>query len=222
MQLNEQLTVKESPASDLHYHLENFEDIFRTGHQLWLEHENGIRSFAMLSTGYQTSQQKAIIGLASYFDLKRISKFEKIAIISHHLKQGIFAEFMPECQSEGACHHFYHHFDFIDWDLLLRNSSQGFFSEEALTEFLSEYSVILWDMPELGFIEKKANAYLPFLRRMESLCILSARGGNKREELDHIASYLKDYGFNLKHLCSHHSEKKKNVLFEKIKSFFSF
>lgn len=193
---NSLIAIRELTSPDLHYHLENFEDIFRTGSQLWEQHEEGIRSFAVLSTGYQTSQQKAIMGLACYFDLKKRSQVQKIAIVTSHLKQGLFSEFIPHCVSEGAIHSFHHHFDFIDWGVLLKNSSQESFNEQALIEYLSPYAIILWDVPEFSLIERNAKAFEPFLRRMESLCILSAKGGKEGEEIEQIASYFQDYGLN--------------------------
>ncbi len=200
---NSLIAIRELTSPDLHYQLENFEDIFRTGSQLWEQYEEGIRSFAVLSTGYQTSQQKAIMGLACYFDLKKRSQVQKIAIVTNHLKQGLFSEFIPHCSSEGAIHSFHHHFDFIDWSVLLKNSKQESFNEQALVEYLSPYAIILWDVPEFSLIERNAKAFEPFLRRMESLCILSAKGGEEGEEIEQIASYFQDYGLNFGFLRPH-------------------
>lgn len=217
MQLNKDSYLSEIKVPDLHYKLENFEEIFRTGYELWEEYETGVRSFAMLSTGYQTSQQKALMGIACFFDLKKRNPFQKVAIITHHMKHGLFSSFIEQCEGEGPIYSFHQHFDFIDFAFLL----ETYRDENNLKEFLAQYAIILWDMPELNLIEKYSKAYEPFLRQMEFLCILSAKAKNKAEEHEHIAAYFRDYGLRFGELVTSKSEIRGRSIFDRLKSFSS-
>ncbi len=108
------------------YKVSNHQELFRIGKSFYSDYLTGVKSFAITSTGYQTSQQKSILGLASFFDHKEELK---IGIISDNLYVGAFKDILKLSkdreydyfgkESSINIHSFYNHFDFIDMNEVL-------------------------------------------------------------------------------------------------------
>ena len=84
------LTVVKEPSKQkkgnrYFYKVSNHHELYKIGASFYADYTDGMKSFAISSTGYPQSQQNSILGLASFFDHKDDLR---IAIISDNLKEG--------------------------------------------------------------------------------------------------------------------------------------
>lgn len=200
---------KERTKTKFFYKVKNHQELFKLGTSFYKDFRNGIRSFAIGSTGYQSSQQRSILGLASFFD----HKYDvDIAIISDNLYDGVFKEIVESSEehkvpldySGQTCsvHTFHNHFEFVDLESLLEqsNQSQGVDYESRIRNFCRNYDIIFWDVPELHKIKNDPEIYYPMIMMFDSLSIVVARTLTSTEEIKDVTSFFMAYGINLKGL----------------------
>jgi len=197
------------------YKVKNHHELFRVGQSYLNDYNNGVRSFAISSLGYQASQQRTILGLASFFDHQDSLKENlKIGIISDNLFLGPFKTIVQSSSAKGMMlntstaskvqilvHSFYGHFDFVDLNELIgfANMPDSTF-DELIKEFLGQFDLVFWDVPELHKIQTERSSYYPMIMCFDSLTIIVAQGQTRREEVDRIRTFFGGYGINLKGL----------------------
>ncbi len=197
------------------YKVENHQELFKIGASYLKDFNSGIKSFAIGSTGYHTSQQKTIMGLASFFDHHDDLK---IAIVTENLTSGYFSEIVEMDKGHEVflnddlvfnVNTFHNHFDFIlleDFLLNEKHAEENDDEQELIDDFLDSYDIILWDVPEIHKIQNSPQIYFPILERFETLSLIVAQSLTKKEEIDHIISFFGDYGVTLKGLLMDHKE----------------
>ena len=200
--------TKKRPLSPYFYKVSNHHELYRVGASFLQDFKKGVKSFAISSVGYQTSQQRTILGLASFFDHQEDLK---ICIISDNLYLGAFKEIvqaslprelnLTESKSPVLVYGFYGHFDFIDMNSLVElGCGPNVNFNEFLDELVEKFDVVFWDVPELHRIQSEREQFFPIVMRFESLSIIVAKGHTGREELEEIRSFFMGYGINLKGL----------------------
>jgi len=200
--------TKKRPLSPYFYKVSNHHELYRVGASFLADYKKGVKSFAISSVGYQTSQQRTILGLASFFDHQQELK---ICILSDNLYLGAFKEIvqaslpremqLKESKTPMLVYGFYGHFDFIDINALVETGcSAGVNFREFLDELLDQFDVIFWDVPELHRIQSEREQFFPLVMRFESLSIIVAKGQTERGELEEVRSFFMGYGINLKGL----------------------
>lgn len=206
---------KKKKRTRFFYKVENHQELFRIGASYLKDYNSGIKSFAIGSTGYHTSQQKTIMGLASFFDHHDDLK---IAIVTENLNQGYFSEIVDlELTHDVYLNDeimfnvttFHNHFDFIlleDFLLNEKHAEDNEEEQELIDDFLDSYDVIFWDVPEIHKIQSSPQIYFPILERFETLSLIVAQSLTKKEEVDHIVSFFGDYGVTLKGLLMDNKE----------------
>lgn len=159
----------------------------------------GTKSFAISSTNYKTSQQRTVLGLASYFD----HLFEaRILIISDSLKKGIFRDLVNVSEinslhtSAGPCgaiiQRFYHHFDFLDLRAAVELETRG-----LLEAVLEEYDLILWDPPTLSMHLESAEVFPKISRHFGSLSLVVSNSATKNEDYENLKKHFDGYGISI-------------------------
>jgi hypothetical protein len=190
---------KKKKSSKYFYRVSNHHELFKIGRSFYSDYLSGVKSFAITSTGYQTSQQKSILGLASFFDHK---EDVKIGIISDNLQQGAFKDIISICKKVnfdlfGLDHQFVINMD----DLLgLANHDAVVDYDEVFDQVIDMYDVIFWDVPELHKIQLHAEQYFPVIMKFESISIIVAKALSKRSDIEEIKRFFLGYGINLKGL----------------------
>ncbi|MCP4912850.1 MAG: hypothetical protein GY909_07005 [Oligoflexia bacterium] len=191
------------------YKVSNHQELFRIGKSFYSDYLAGVKSFAITSTGYQTSQQKSILGLASFFDHKEDMR---IGIISDNLFTGAFKDILKLTKKNsynyfGAdtpllIHSFYNHFEFIDMNGILEicNNEEIDEYDEVLDHISELYDVIFWDVPELHKIQIDSEKYFPVIMKFESISIIVSQSLSKKADIDEIKRFFLGYGINLKGL----------------------
>lgn len=192
------------------YKVSNHQELFKIGQSFFEDHLSGIKSFAITSTGYQTSQQKTILGLASFFDHKE--EDFKIAIVSDNLEQGALGDIVSICkpmpmevlEANHGLHikSFYNHFDFIDLNEVIdisRDDNLGEF-DTIFDHIVDDYDIIFWDVPELHKIQLNSETYFPMIMKFESLSIIVSKQISKQSDVDDLKQFFLSYGINMKGL----------------------
>jgi|GEM_PF-563777 len=190
------------------YKVANHHELFRIGTSYFQDFKKGVKSFAISSTGYQASQQRTILGLASFFDHQEELR---IAIISDNLFLGSFKDLVQASKttelhidaskSPLEVHSFYQHFEFIDLNLIVEQGTDPEVNyDEFLDAFIDSFDVIFWDVPELFKIQNEKEIFFPIVMRYESLSIIVAKKNTGQEELEKVRSFFMGYGINLKGL----------------------
>ena len=200
---------KKKRSSKYFYRVSNHHELFKIGRSFYSDYLSGVKSFAITSTGYQTSQQKSILGLASFFDHK---EDVKIGIVSDNLNQGAFKDIVSISKKVNfdffgladniTIYSFFNHFEFINMDDLLDITNQGAMVDydEVFDQVVDMYDVIFWDVPELHKIQINAERYFPIIMKFESISIIVAQALSKRSDIDEIKRFFLGYGINLKGL----------------------
>ncbi|GAB4410510.1 MAG: hypothetical protein OHK0056_13540 [Bacteriovoracaceae bacterium] len=206
----ESLIVKKKRVNRYFYKVTNHHELFKIGRSFYKDYLSGVKSFAITSTGYQSSQQNSILGLASFFDHKEEGL--KIAIISDNLYLGAFKDivsisqkhFLPILKDGKDCEviGFYGHFDFIDLSQLLdyANDCETEAYDEIFDSIVDHYDIVFWDVPELHKIQRNSEKYFPVIMKFESLSIIVAQSLSSAKDIEEIKYFFLGYGINLKGL----------------------
>ncbi len=191
------------------YKVTNHAELYKLGSSFLKDFKAGLKSFAISSTGYYTSQQKTILGLASFFDHYADLK---IAIISDNLFHGYFQNIiqdsdereleLPNSNFTLPFFAFYHHFDFIDLNLLLdiTGSTHTTDCEQHLEDLMQYYDCIFWDIPELHKLQNAPQSYYPIIQRFDSLTIIASQSVSHSAEIDSIREFFAAYNIGIKGL----------------------
>lgn len=201
---------KKKKVNRYFYKVANHHELFKIGRSFYKDYLSGVKSFAITSTGYQSSQQNSILGLASFFDHKEEGL--KIAIISDNLFLGAFKDivsisqkhYLPIFKDGKDCEvlGFYGHFDFIDLTQLLdyANDCETEAYDEIFDSVVDHYDIVFWDVPELYKIQKNSERYFPVIMKFESLSIIVAQSLSSAKDVEEIKTFFLGYGINLKGL----------------------
>lgn len=210
----------EKPLAKYFYSIKNHHELVQIGTSFLDDFNQGSKSFAITSTGYKTSQQRTILALASFFD--HVSTM-KIAIVSNQLNHGAFHEMVQssnkaklllpvEPPKSLPVKRFYHHFDFIDFDDVLKLAPEGvptFGFEHAVSELVNHYDILFWDIPELESFKANHRLYYPIALYFDSLSIIVSQSLSKAKEVDELQKFFLDYGMNIKGILLDHTSVKK-------------
>jgi hypothetical protein len=200
---------KKKKSNRFFYKVSNHHELFKIGRSFYTDYQAGVKSFAITSTGYQTSQQKTILGLASFFDHKEDLK---IGIISDNLNQGAFKDIVSISKNVkydywGAdrpvtIKSFYNHFEFINLDELLKLARDNDLGEydEVFDHIVDLYDIVFWDVPELHKFQMDSEGYFPVIMKFESISIIVAQSLTKKSDIEDIKKFFLGYGINLKGL----------------------
>lgn len=191
------------------YKVSNHSELVKLGTGFLEDFKNGLKSFAIGSTGYLNSQQKTIVGLASFFDHHDDLK---IAIITDNLFSGVFSEIiksgqeqeieLPISETKLPIFTFYSHFDFLDLNKLLEipRNNDNINYEQRVEEVINHYDLILWDLPELPKLEQEPESYFPILQSFDSLTIIVSRSSSRQASVGKIKEFFGSYNINIKGL----------------------
>jgi len=207
----EKLTPKRTKkkSNRYFYKVSNHHELFKIGRSFYSDYMAGVKSFAITSTGYQTSQQKTILGLASFFDHKEDLK---IGIISDNLKQGAFKDIVSISKTiqhdlfgqdrSVDIKSFYNHFEFLDLNQLLDMSNDNELGEyeNVFDQVVDLYDIVFWDVPELHNVQVDSERYFPVIMKFESISIIVAQSLTKKGDVEDIKKFFLGYGINLKGL----------------------
>jgi hypothetical protein len=200
---------KKKKSNRYFYKVSNHHELFKIGRSFYTDYLAGVKSFAITSTGYQTSQQKTILGLASFFDHKEDLK---IGIISDNLKQGAFKDIVSISKTVKYDYwgpdkfieikSFYNHFEFINLDQLLKLARDNDLGEydEVFDHVVDLYDIVFWDVPELHKFQVDSEGYFPVIMKFESISIIVAQSLTKKSDIEDIKKFFLGYGINLKGL----------------------
>lgn len=209
--LQDSTKIKKGPTKKkgFFYKVENHSELFKLGSSFLQDYNKGLKSFAIGSTGYQNSQQKTILGLASFFD--HYSDY-RIAIISDNLFNSTFNSVISE-STESELHfgnnfekikifNFHDHFDFIDLNILLDVGSSHLQEsvEQKVEEVMNYYDIVFWDIPELEKIKEEPESYYLMIRSFDSLSIVVSSTNCSESDLENIKSFFQSYSINIKGL----------------------
>lgn len=210
--------AKKKKSNKYFYKVSNHHELFKIGSSFYEDYKRGVKSFAVSSTGYQTSQQNSILGLASFFDHKEDMK---IAIVSDNLKEGAFKDIVSISRkeklelgdNEEPCEYskFYNHFDFFDLNLLLdiSNNEHTVSYDEVFDSLVDNYDLIFWDVPELHKIKKDSEKYFPVIMKFESLSVIVAQSLSNSKDVKEVKNFFMGYGISLKGLLFDTKQKEK-------------
>ena len=197
--------IIQKSLSKVFYSVNNHQALFKVGQSFYDDFKSGIKSFAITSDGCQVSQQRSILGIASFLDQKETLK---IAVVSDNMTHGAFRELVLASEHETIhaddteidVHSFYGTFDFIDLKKLLycKNSTSEAEFDQMLNVIYDHYDVIFWDVPKFEIIEEGRNEYFPIMNKFESLSFVAVKGESVNSRIEEITEFYKGYGIKIK------------------------
>ncbi len=185
----------------------NPDELFHVGKKFMEEYKKGTKSFAFTSTGYKNSQQRTILGLCCYFDY---ADQYRIAIVSDQLRHGVFAEFYKDSKpkqyqlsgfGDNVNYHSYqHHFDFLDYEELMRVYDEHQYSKTFDLEvktILDYYDIVLWDVPELDKMKLNLQFNYRISHFYESLTLIVSPNASSGHKVEAVKKFFSNYNVNL-------------------------
>lgn len=187
--------------------ISNHDELFRVGKRFMAEFKNGTKSFAITSTGYKNSQQRTILAIVCYFDY--IDQY-RIAVISDHLKHGVFEELIKESQPKSYqlghfgdqvnYQSFQHHVDFIDYSELQRVYDEHMYSKTfdfEIKSILDHYDVVLWDVPEMDKMKLNLQFNYRLSHFYESLTMIVSPHASSGSKVDKVKKFFNNFNVNM-------------------------
>lgn len=190
------------------YRIENPGQLAQIGRSYLEDYKKGIKNFAFSSTNYKQSQQRTILGVASYFD----HLFDmKILIVTDQLRRGVLDELIRESDVVMApsvpgtspiqiCR-FYHHFDLVDIEKIISDFMQAKTDVKFTNyfqSFLNDYDLILWDTPIIDSQRKNSHVFLHSIPFIDSITFIVSPTVSRSKDLKTLEKYFGGYGINIK------------------------
>ena len=201
---------KRRKKSRFFYEVANHQEFFKMAGSYYKDYKQGIKSFAFSSTGYHSSQQKCILGIASFFDHR---EDPNILIISENLDTGILSQvskdsiqcpfplITEEETDELFLYSFHDHFDLMNLNQLLKiegNDDSELDKDEVIDQVCNSYDLILWDVPSLDKIQETPEFYYPMIMKIDFLSIIVSHARSKEKDITSVINFYSDYGIQLK------------------------
>lgn len=207
------------PLAKYFYKVSNHHEFYQIGNSFLKDYREGFKSFAITSTGYKQSQQRTILALASFFDHAMPMK---IAIVTSEMGEGVFKELISKSvdtnlelnmtkDSQMNVKRFYHHFDFVSFDSLFKMAPAGvptYEYEHAISQFVRNYDLVLWDTPEIDVFKANNNLYYPIALYFDSLSIIVSQTLSSQTEINELQEFFTNYGVNIKGLMLDYTTQK--------------
>lgn len=218
---------KRKRFSKFFYRVSNHSELNKIGSSYYDDYLKGVKTFAITSTGYSASQQKTILGLASYFDHREELS---ILIVSNELEQGCFSELIKESERKDrkvssiggksiSFYEFHHHFDFVSFNEIIKLCATGTATseyEDAISEIFSGYDVVFCDVPELSLVQRSSQYYFPVAMKFEKLTIIVKESVSSNEDVNKIKQLFHNYGVSLKGLLFEEAQPKAESFLDKL------
>lgn len=200
---------KRKSFSKYYYKVSDHSELNKVGVSFYNDYQKGIKNFAIASTGYPLSQQKTILGLASFFDHREDLK---ILIVGSKLDTGLFKNFLENCHDETLdlmqvtgkkinLKRFHFHFDFLevqDFFELCDEDQPTYEYEEMVKSVLDRYDVVFWDLPNLEEIKKRSHYYYPLTAQFELLTVVVGAHETSKVEVEKLRSFYQKYNVQIK------------------------
>jgi hypothetical protein len=153
--------------------------------------QNGEKSIAFNSTNYRSSQEKCLLLAADYFNKKYPSL--KLAIVSFQFRSGILREYLNQAKVESVIEQvkLSKNLTLINWESCLQRDP---------LDIIDEFDLVLWDLPEVEFLQKQSELLTRFFEHMDSLYIVSMKFEMFDEEhfKRTVHSFYLDHGLDIK------------------------
>jgi len=213
--------TKAKKDNSCYYRVANHLELFKIGKSFFEDYEKGYKSFAISSTGYHSSQQQTILGIASFFDYN--CDDVNILIISNNIFDGIYKELIESSSfnevtfkdSHYTCdvHSFHEHFDFLDFQALVETfkKEESPDHEKVLDLLFKSYDLIFWDVPELNLIKESPSIYYPVISHFDCLSIVVSNNVSRVKDVEQIGDFFSSYGLSLKGLLVDSVEMKETI-----------
>lgn len=161
----------------------------------WKERiENGDKNIALSNVGHVASQQKYMLAILSYLRTDSVYKNKKIGLVSFDLNIGLYNDyrndyFLNDDRTLIVPNKLGSHF--ISWNILI--------SRNIPVEFINEYDLLLWDLPDLNFININSHSLERFFLGFDSMLIVSLRpnGIGESDYIRRIHNFYNNHGLKL-------------------------
>lgn len=163
--------------------------------QAWkLRIDKGDRNIALSNVGHINSQQKYLLAILTYLGQVSNFKKKKVGLVSFDLKIGLYKDYFDKNYSpsmEGMSVPSVMGTHFIDWNFLIQ--------KKIPAEMLDDFDLLLWDLPDLNFININSHGLERFFKEFDSMLIVSMRpnGIGNDEFIKRIHTFYQNHGLLL-------------------------
>lgn len=162
----------------------------------------GDRNIALSNVGYPACQQKYLMAILGYLRSKAEFQGKRIGLVSFDLQSGIYKNYHSNLLSKNALALSAVNSlgsDFINWHTLMERN--------VPTDFLDEYDLLLWDLPDLNFLNNHSEKLINYFKVFDSMLIVSHRpnGINDRDYIKRIEDFYNNHGLPLPRLVESES-----------------
>jgi len=174
------------------FEVESESEVFDLAKTYQKDINEGMRSIAISSMGYRTSQQKILLGIATYYALVQ---GKSVLIISDLIDCGVFKDYVELANRrtlKGVEYFELENFNFVS----LKNVK--YLAAKNLKSFTNTFDLSFTDVPDLIEIKKKPESYSEILSLTEVLSVVSFKNKNTLLESEEIFNYFEKFGIDLK------------------------
>ena len=192
--------------SEIFYKVKNHQELFQVGSSFYSDFKKGLRSFAFISPNLPDSQQKTILGLASFFsyheDLTMLIISQNLGLeYFKNMISGSKESFIGIPDENGPKITYYDHpsFDFLDFKELYKIKENSEVTlEECLDSMVGRYDLVLWDVPNLEAFKADSSIFFPVSRLFGNISIILKVTKSKVNEIKGLQEFFDQYGVVIK------------------------
>ncbi len=197
--------VDATSKTEYYFQVCNFEELIQIGQSFVTDFNNGVRSFAISSTDYKSSQQRLTLALACYFD----SLYDmRILVISDSLGNGPYSALAKNLKPENRVlsngkrtvkvNRFTSNIELLSLNDLIANHAETDGFKEMTHDFLAKYDAIFWDNPTFNIHKKDFKFYEVIHHFFESLTVIVSQSTSESKDERELVSYFSSFGIDVK------------------------
>lgn len=211
--------TRKNKPNDYYYQARNHRDLFKVGNSYYEDVKAGHKSFCFTSVNAEEEQQKTVFGITAFFNYHSDLK---VTIVTDSIEDTYYLKHMKGLERKtrsvlgGDFHYEYYAVDGIDIIELsefrnIFNHLNHFTFNEFLDELLTTSGLVLWDLPEIGKLDKEKEMYFPITMVVEYVSLIVRSEENKIKDIDRMLDYYHKYNISVKGLIFSNSSDVKKV-----------
>lgn len=163
---------------------------------------------AICNIGHVALQQKYILLGLNFFKESSRTTHKKIAVVSFDFSHGIYKDFVKVHNPHFLQVPNSTGYDFLSWTFLLEN--------DIPESFFENYDLVIWDLPDLNFIQSKSQRMERYFSMFKVMDIVSLpqNGTDESNQINRINNYFNCHGFKFPQMANQRERAKKHPFVE--------
>jgi len=198
-------TYQKIRKSSLFFKVKNHQELVNMGGSYHGDFINGVKSFAISSSGLIDEQKRTLLGIASFFNYK---ENVRILIVTSTINDRIYQRFIGKDierieKTIGELSYSVFtdkSFDIIEYAEFFKfqqHPESGSY-DDCIVTIIDDYDLVLWDVPPLSDMKKNLEVYFPLSSRFGNVSLIIKLTESKADEFTTVKDFFLKYGVPIK------------------------